>query len=252
MDLTELITEIIRREVAEAGGVTLYRTPIVGFAAAADPRFADLKRIAEPTHYLPEDVLPGARTVVSFFLPFAASVLEANARDRGKVAREWPIAYLETNALLGCIAVHLIGALAEHGVGAAAIPATHTYDPETLICRWSHRSAAVIAGIASFGLHRMAITDAGCAGRFGSLVIDGELHFTTPPTKERCLHFHDGSCSECITRCPVDALTVEGALDKQRCNRRLLALAEGFDSEEVADACGKCAIGPCSLESAVC
>jgi hypothetical protein len=44
---------------------------------------------------------------------------------------------------------------------------------------------------------------------------------------------------------------MEGAIDKQRCNRRLLALAKTFDSEELADACGKCAIGPCSLESAV-
>jgi epoxyqueuosine reductase len=178
-------------------------------------------------------------------------VVDANARDRSEVAREWPVAYVETNALIGCITGRLIEALVEQGVGGAAIPATHNYDPATFICRWSHRSAAVIAGIASFGLHRMAITDAGCAGRFGSLVIDSELHFTTPPAKERCLHFHDGSCSECVTRCPVSALTMEGDIDRQRCNRRLLALAKASNSEELADACGKCAIGPCSLGSAV-
>jgi len=251
MDLTELMTDIVRCEVAEARGATPYRTPIVGFASAADPRFADLKRIAEPTHYLPDDVLPGARAVVSFFLPFGAAVVQANARERSKVAREWPIAYLETNALIGRITDRLIDALSEWGVCAAAIPATHTYDPETLVCRWSHRSAAVIAGIASFGLHRMAITDAGCAGRFGTLIIDVELEWETPPAKERCLSFYDGSCSECISRCPIDALSMEGTIDKQRCNRRLLALAKTFDSEELADACGKCAIGPCSLESAV-
>lgn len=251
MDLTELIVETVRSEVAAAGGATPYRTPIVGFAAAADPRFADLKRIAEPTHYLPEDVLPGARTVVSFFLPFGAAVVEANARERGRVAREWPIAYLETNALIGRITDGLIAALAEQGVRAATVPATHTYDPETLICRWSHRSAAVIAGIASFGLHRMAITDAGCAGRFGSLIIDVEVGWDAPPAKERCLYFHDSSCSECIGRCPIHALSDDGEIDKQLCNRRLLALARAFDSEELADACGKCAIGPCSLASAV-
>jgi len=47
---------------------------------------------------------------------------------------------------------------------------------------------------------------------------------------------------------------MDGAIDKQLCNHRLLGLAElvkDLDSEEVADACGKCAIGPCSLESAV-
>jgi epoxyqueuosine reductase QueG len=251
MDLTEFIVDLINREVAQSEGVTAYRTPLVGFASAADPRFHDLQRIVEPTHFLPEEMLPGARTVISFFLPFAAWVVEANALDRHKVAREWPVAYLETNALIGRITDRLIAALADHGVRAAAAPATHNYDPESLICRWSHKSVAVIAGLGSFGLHRMVITDAGCAGRFGSVVTDADLQFTVPPAKERCLYFHDRSCWECITRCPVDALTMEGEIDKQRCNHRLLGLARGFGGEEVADACGKCAIGPCSLESAL-
>lgn len=252
MGLSEFIVDIIEREVARSEGVTAYRTPLVGFASAADPRFGELQRSVEPTHFLPEEMLPGARTVVSFFLPFAAWVVEANAQDRHRVARAWPVAYLETNALIGRITDRLIEALADQGVRAAAAPATHNYDPVDLICRWSHKSVAVIAGLGSFGLHRMVITDAGCAGRFGSLVMDAELAFTPPPVKERCLYFHDRSCWECITRCPVDALTMEGAIDKQRCNHRLLGLAKGFGGEEVADACGKCAIGPCSLESAVC
>jgi len=251
VDLTESIANVIGREVAQADGLTTYRTPLVGCASAADPRFGELRRTVEPTHLLPTDMLSGARTVVCFFLPFVASVVEANARDRSRVAREWPVAYLETNALIGRIADRLIETLADHGVRAAAAPATHNYDPESLICRWSHKSVAVIAGLGSFGLHRMVITDSGCAGRFGSLVIDAELRFTAPPAKERCLYFHDRSCCECVSRCPVKALSMDGAIDKQRCNRRLLALAKRFDSEETADACGKCAIGPCSLESAV-
>ena len=251
MDLTGFIPDFIRREVAQTDGVTAYRTPLVGFASAADPRFRDLQRIVEPTHFLPEDMLPGARTVVSFFLPFAAWVVEANAVDRHRVAREWPVAYLETNALIERIAGRLIETLAERGVRAATAPATHNYDPESLICRWSHKSVAVIAGLGSFGLHRMVITDAGCAGRFGSVVTDADISFTPPPVVERCLYFHDRSCWECISRCPVAALTMDGAIDKQRCNHRLLGLAKGFGGEEVADACGKCAIGPCSLESAV-
>jgi epoxyqueuosine reductase len=251
MELTGFIADLIHREVARSDGATAYRTPLVGFASAADPRFHDLQRIVEPTHLLPEEMLPGARTIVSFFLPFAAWVVEANALDRHKVAREWPVAYLETNALIGRITDRLIAALADHGVRAAAAPATHNYDPESLICRWSHKSVAVIAGLGSFGLHRMVITDAGCAGRFGSVVTDVDLQFAVPPAKERCLYFHDGSCWECITRCPVDALAMDSAIDKQRCNHRLLGLAKGFGGEEVADACGKCAIGPCSLASAV-
>jgi epoxyqueuosine reductase QueG len=256
MELTELITEIVHREVAEANGATTYRTPLVGFASATDPRFRELQRVVEPTHYLPEEMLPGARTIISFFLPFAPWVVEANAANHYRVAREWPVAYLETNALIGRIVDRLIAALAERGVRAAAAPATHNYDPQDLIARWSHKSVAFIAGLGSFGLHRMLITDSGCAGRFGSVVTDADIPFTTPPTKERCLYFHDGSCWECITRCPVKALSMDGGIDKHRCNHRLMGLAKGFDAtgfdpEDVADACGKCAIGPCSLQSAV-
>ncbi len=247
-ELKEFIVESIRREVTNSGNVTAYREPLVGFVSAADPRFHDLQRIVEPTHFLPEEMLPDARTVVAFFLPFTASVIEANSQDRSKVAPEWPVAYLETNALIGRITGRLIDALAAQGVRAAAAPATHNYDPDTLICRWSHKSAAVIAGLGSFGLHRMVITDSGCAGRFGSLVLDADISFTPPAPKERCLAFYDGSCRECIDRCPVDALSIDGAIDKQRCNRRLLGLAK---SSGLADACGKCAIGPCSLASAV-
>ncbi|RLC61848.1 MAG: epoxyqueuosine reductase, partial [Chloroflexi bacterium] len=104
----------------------------------------------------------------------------------------------------------------------------------------------------SFGRHHMVITDAGCAGRFGSLVLDAELPVTpvSPRSQERCLYFHAGSCLECVTRCPVDALDSH-RLDKQRCYRRLLDVAQGYEDLGLADVCGKCAIGPCSFESAV-
>ncbi|HEX9117937.1 MAG TPA: epoxyqueuosine reductase [Anaerolineae bacterium] len=250
-ELKPFIVDSIRGMVANAGNVTHYREPLVGFASAADPRFRELQRIVEPTHYLPDEMLPGAASVVSFFLPFAGSVVEANAQERSKVAREWPVAYLETNGLIERITAGLIAALAERGVRAAAAPATHNYDPDTLICRWSHKSVAVIAGVGSFGLHRMVITDSGCAGRFGSLVLDAGIDFTPPAVKERCLAFYDGSCRECIDRCPVNALSSDGAIDKQRCNRRLIGLGKSSGLEPLADACGKCAIGPCSLGSAV-
>lgn len=255
MPIADLVTDVIRREVDAASGATAYRAPLVGYAAAADPRFREIQRVVEPTHFLPEEMLPGARTVIAFFLPFAGWVVEANAAERYRVAREWPVAYLETNALIARICASLIAALAGQGYRAAAAPATHNYDPTDLIARWSHKSVAYIAGLGSFGLHRMLITDAGCAGRFGSVVTDADIPFTPPPVKERCLYYVDGSCHECVTRCPVAALSMDGVIDKQRCNHRLLGLAKvfdpaGFDLEDVADACGKCAIGPCSLRSA--
>jgi epoxyqueuosine reductase len=249
--LGELITNTIKQQVAEADTVTTYRAPLVGFVAADDPRFYDLRRVVEPTHLLPQDLLPDAKSVVSFFIPFDPQVVEVNAQHREKVAEEWALAYVETNALIGRITAHLVALLSDYGTRAAAIPATHNFDPDTLASQWSHKSIAVLAGLGSFGLHHLLITDSGCAGRLGSLVIDAAVPIDPPKAKERCLYFHDGSCVECVWRCPVDALDQNNGIDKQRCWERLRQNARVFEYLGMADMCGKCSIGPCSFESAV-
>ncbi|MEJ2736758.1 MAG: epoxyqueuosine reductase [Anaerolineae bacterium] len=250
-EFASLITTTVHRQVTGAGTATDYRKPLVGFASADDPRFPDLRRIVHPTHMLPQDLLPGARSVVSFFLPFAPWVVEANSRDRRQVAREWAVAYYETNALIGRISARLIEVLGKRGIGSAAEPATLNFDTQTLVSRWSHKSVGVIAGIGSPGLHHMVITDAGCAGRFGSLVLDAELPAAPAEPRERCLYFHDGSCLECVTRCPVGALDADQPIDKQLCWRWCQEVAAGFEDMDRPYICGKCAIGPCSFEPAV-
>jgi epoxyqueuosine reductase len=250
-ELAEFLTATIRDQVARAGTVTEYREPLVGFAAASDPRFSDLRRIVGPAHSLPQDLLPGAQAVVSFFLPFAPWVLQANARHREQVAREWAVAYVETNTLIGRITAHLIHTLSQQGIGAAAEPATHNFDPVTLVSHWSHKSVAVIAGLGSFGLHHMVITDAGCAGRFGSLILDTALPLTPVEPRQRCLYFYDGSCLECVARCPVGALDASQPIDRHICHEHLNAVGQDYPDLGLVDVCGKCAIGPCSFASAV-
>jgi len=160
------------------------------------------------------------------------------------------MAYVETNALLGRIGTCLIEALAERGIRAAAEPPTHNFDPVTLVSHWSHKSVAVIAGLGSFGLHQMVITDSGCAGRFGSLVLDAELPVSNFESRERCLYYHDGSCLECIQRCPAEALDAVYPFNRQRCYQHLLGVAKVYEDLGKADVCGKCAIGPCAFEAA--
>jgi epoxyqueuosine reductase QueG len=251
--MEQFIASFVREH---AGGVqtqTRYREPLVGFSDADDPRFPQLRAIAEPTHLLPRDLLPGAQSVVSFFLPFAREIVRANRRDPRDVASEWALAYLETNELIDHIGRRLVAALDERGVKAVMEPATHSYDPDLRIACWSHKNVAAVAGLGSFGLHHMLITDAGCAGRFGSLVVDAALKPTSRPGdahRERCLYFQDQSCAVCVGRCPVGALTETG-LDKHRCNELLLQTAAyHFRELGLADVCGKCATGPCAFKSA--
>jgi epoxyqueuosine reductase QueG len=250
-ELSALIAGIVQGEVAEADTETQYREPLVGFAAADDARWADLGQVVTPVHMLPQELLPGAQSVVSFFLPFESSVVEANARRRGPVAREWAVAYVETNALIGRITRRLIESLAPLGIRGAAEPATYNFDPVTLVSRWSHKSVAVIAGLGSFGVHHLVITDAGCAGRFGSVVIDAQAGVSTSNSMERCLYNHDGGCLECVSRCPIGALEPDTGIDKQRCWTRCQAVAKMYAEVGKADVCGKCALGPCATQSPV-
>jgi epoxyqueuosine reductase QueG len=136
-------------------------------------------------------------------------------------------------------------------VRVAAEPATGNFDPETLVSTWSHKSVAVIAGMGSFGLHHLIITDAGCAGRFGSLVIDAPVPVKAVEPKEHCLYFYDGSCLECVQRCPVGALDESGEIDKPACWSRCAEVGAAYQALGRAHCCGKCSYGPCALESAV-
>ncbi len=247
--LDRLIVDAVRDRVAQARTTTHYRVPLVSFADAADPRFPALRRYVDPGHLTPEELLSGARSVVSFFVPFDRRVVEANAADPHVVAREWALAYTETNTLITQITDHLIELLATHGIRGASEPPIGNFERATLTSHWSHKSVAVIAGLGSFGLHHMIITEAGCAGRLGSLVVDGQLPVDRPRYVNRCLYLQDRSCGECLQRCPVSAFSEDNEIDRHRCWNRILEAPGLPPGDQTPQVCGKCAIGPCSLES---
>jgi epoxyqueuosine reductase QueG len=204
-------------------------------------------------HYLPGDLLPGARSIVCFFLPFSPDIVYANQANKDLAAREWAIAYQETNMLIGQITSRLIEKLRDVGIRAAAEPATGNFDHTALKSRWSHKSIAVMSGIGSFGLHQLVITDAGCAGRFGSFVVDVELPITKPPQKERCEYYATGACLDCVLACPVQALAEDEQFNRGECWQQCLRTGEYYqDLGDDVHICGKCAVlGPCALGSAV-
>lgn len=244
MGLAARIENRIKEIVSRAQGETPYREPLVGFASAQDPLFRELKTIIGPHHLLPEDLLPEAQTVVAFFIPFGEEVISANRKAEG-VAREWALAYVETNRLIGDICREMQAWLGQEGIGVVYQQATHNFDPVNLQAAWSHKSAAVIAGLGRFGHHRLVITRKGCGGRFGSFVIDAEITPSPRLEEELCLYKKGSKCLYCVKACPVNALTEQG-LDKEACYRRLLEVAETFQNLGLCDVCGKCSLGPCA------
>ena len=236
-------------EVQNSKDGNFFREPLVRFASAVDPLFSRLPEVVGKHHIQPHDLLPGARMVMAFFIPFASFIVSAN-RGPGPVAQEWAEAYLKTNAFINSACGNVIDFLIKKGIEARTVPATHTYDPETLLASWSHRSVGFIAGLGRFGLNRMLITPKGCAGRYGSLVFDADVTPDERSDEELCIGLKTGKCRYCFDACPVGALK-RGEVDRQKCNRQLLKNSERFTELGLCDVCGKCAVGPCAILDAI-
>jgi epoxyqueuosine reductase QueG len=254
MDMKDLIEQEIGHTIAEYSSSktvqNTWREPLVGYANASDPLFASLRLIAHPDHILPSDLLDGARSVIAYFLSFAGSIASSNTKG-GLPSRQWAITYIETNELIALINSRLASFLQSQGYRASTIPPTHNFDPKSLVSAWSHRHVAYIAGLGTFGLNRLLITEKGCCGRLGSLVTDLETEPSPRPEEDLCLYFSDSSCAVCLGRCPCKALQKDG-FDRQQCYQRLLDNEMALGMAGRADVCGKCSCGvPCSLENPV-
>ena len=246
LDLKNKIEHIIKTTAANSVTETRYREPLVGYASAEDPIFDEMKEIIGPHHLHPKEVFPGAKIVVSFFLPFEKELVKLNWRSPDPI-KEWILAKSETDRLIGEINEKLKAELADEGIGAVVPGIVFDYESKGFDVAWSHKSAAYAAGLGTFGVHHMLITKAGCAGRFGTLLISAEIPPTPRPTEEFCRYKKDENCLVCVERCPAGALSVRG-LDKEKCYRQLQENARTFP-ELRQFACGKCVTGPCAFKS---
>lgn len=237
--ITAFITDALRTNNPNG----FFRDPLVGFSSASDPSYASLKTIIGDHHLLPRDILPEGKTVISFFVPFARFVSRGNRT--GEVSREWALAYIECNAFINSVAKDLIDFLAARSILAATVKSTHNFDTVTFQTAWSHKSAARISGIGTFGRNRLLITPRGCAGRCGTVITSEELQPDKIRRKELCLFYTTGKCSHCIDKCPEKALGND-AIDRTACYARLMATDSMYPEYETCDVCGKCSTGPCA------
>ncbi len=246
IQLEKQLIEFIKNKVRTDENSGWFREPLVGFSSAADPRYDKLKEIVGAHHLHPTEILSSAGSVISFFIPFEEFVVVRNRRGK-QVAEEWARAYLFCNDLIGRISEELAVFLRAGGWEAGVIQATHTYDPRDLQSFWSHRSAAFIAGMGSFGLHRLLITPKGCAGRFGTVITSAPLTPGRPYEEENCYYYREGTCRYCTSMCPTGALGEDGSLDKHLCHDHLLEVDRLFPELDMTDVCGKCVVGPCAI-----
>jgi len=224
---------------------TTWEEPLVAFADAKDPLFSKLKEFVDVNHLLPNDLQAGASTVISYFLPFIKKTTLSNT-DFPDASLEWAKAYMETNQLIFSLNKALAEIIKQNYSEAATVPTTN-FDQEKLVCDWSQKHVAYIAGLGKFGLHHMLITQKGCCGRFGSVVTTAKLKPTRRSNHEYCLYKLNGSCGICVRKCRTKALRVNG-LDKKACYKECLRNAEKYRAVGMADVCGKCVSNiPCSF-----
>lgn len=247
MELRDLYSVIVDELAETRKYISIWRDPLIACARADDALFFKLKDAVADDHLLPSDLLEGARSVIVYFLPFTRDVGIDNASAHPIASKLWAKAYIETNALIARINERLARYLSLHGYRAAVTPATHNFDAERLISRWSHKHIGFIAGLGTFGLHRLLITSAGCCGRLGSIVTDAYVEPSRRPDIEFCLEKKGIQCRKCASRCPVSALSSDGNFKRHDCYRMLLDNDRHHSDLPLTDVCGQCSCEvPCS------
>jgi len=241
----DIIIDIINSAVEESNRsetLTKYRDPIIGFAAADDELFTKASGVIGYPVLHPKDLLPEAKTVICFFIPFNEMVMKYARKRSSFTNQEWGLAYYELNLLITKIMTTIVERMTEIGVKAVKEPVTENYDPVELTVKWPHKSAGYIAGLGTFGKNRLLITPLGCAGRLGSVIVAEEITPTKRPETENCAYLNNGTCGVCIKTCPTQALRYN-SFSRFTCNTHTQMREEPsyFDR-----GCCRCSTGFCS------
>lgn len=213
VNILQIIEEFLREselnKVPELRLPRIFEDPVIGIADAEDPLFLKLKEpgVISPAHLTPAEWLSGAKTVISYFLPFSQKVREANYSD-GLPALEWVYGRWEGEMCNNQVRRLLVDELEKSGQKAIAPALDSGFRVVERKSNWSERHAAYIAGLGTFGHGRSLITLKGCAGRFGSVITTLKIE----PTIRRhdLFHTYCESCLSCVDRCASGAIRPEG------------------------------------------
>jgi len=251
-------SNLIGKETAlseEVVGLKIYEDPILGFGSADDLCFRELKSGDANLRWmlLPDEWLPGAKTVISFFLPFSKEVKDSNKKDFKLPSPGWLHARIEGQALLADLTAYLVKELVQAGYESMAplldkrmwsITKAVEQEPHSdasFTSNWSERHAAYVCGLGTFGLSKGLITRKGVAGRFGSIIT--QLYLDPDERDYTGIYDYCIMCGKCADNCPVRAISPEHGKAHPPCSEFL-----DFTTRKFAPryGCGKCQIDvPC-------
>lgn len=181
--ITKLIKNFVKEYEKQDNISTKWGEPLVGFADANDPYILNFNELITPTHKLPTDVLSDASIVIAYFVPFTKELAKTNGTPGDVSSPEWALAYEETNAMFVKLNEYMISELQKLGYHADISPEASTFDQKILKSNWSHRHFAKAAGLGTFGINNMLITNVGCCGRYNTIVTNLDVKADSPLKK---------------------------------------------------------------------
>jgi epoxyqueuosine reductase QueG len=178
-----------------------------------------------PEGHRPQDILPGAKTVITFSYRLNAGAIDHLPRTRNQYMLEFTAA----NQALVQSAHKIARLLEDRGHTSTGIgPEADIGDYGRLKGDFSHKHSAVICGLGIFGINNLLLAPKyGPRVRLASVITKAELKYNSPLQDDGC-----AGCLECVSRCPSGALSRwEGnyspasgwVIDKERCAHYIFA-----------------------------
>ncbi len=246
-------------------GDPIFDEPLIGFADGDDAIFQDYKSIIGDFHFTPREALAAQRrekggsdaeptnvSVISFVMPITYQTRLSLRRETRFPSLRWNHTRWQGQDLINKLSNHLASLLEELGYRTAVPELADYYKVFTLegnirISNFSHRHHAYAAGLGTFSLNDGFITPRGIAMRLGTVITDVALLPTSRVYENHlanCLYYRDKSCTRCMERCPVGAISEQGH-DKAKCREFLMngqakemASTEGYLGRYLG--CGLC------------
>jgi epoxyqueuosine reductase QueG len=240
----------IAEEIAirpEYAGVKFYDAPIFAFGSADDDLFQKfLAPSVIGSHFItPLDWLPGAKTVISCFLPYTQHIKSSNSTDFSWPSGEMLHGRYEGHFFIMEMAAHIQSILRNAGYDSVAPMLDSRFkagsEETSYTSNWSERHVAFACGLGTFGLSKGIITEKGMCGRLCSVVTEMDLPKTGRPytgVYEYCI-----MCGACAEHCPVNAISLQEGKKHPPCDE---FLGKVIEKEKPRYACSKCQVmAPC-------
>jgi epoxyqueuosine reductase len=189
-----------------------------------------------PREFWPQSIYPETRTVIVIGLPVPLPIVETAP------SIYYHELYETVNILLDEKAYELANLLTQKGYPSISLPRDGYGDIEVLLKKplsfFSHKHAAFLAGLGSFGLNNVLLTPQfGPRVRFTSIFTTAEMEGDPISGDDLCTR-----CLSCADQCPVKTIESESfpddfppLINKIKCARRSRKLRKQFRSP-----CGIC------------